>query len=93
MTTERLSDAQMRRFVSTLTETVSQLTDSIKTLEFKVMAKYLNKFQANFSVEKNSCSIERIAVEAKSMQITMAEKIARPAPQMFAAASYLFAGA
>jgi chromosome segregation ATPase len=36
MTTERLSDTQMRRFVATLTETVSKLTDSIKTLEFKV---------------------------------------------------------
>jgi len=42
MTTERLSDAQMRRFVATLTETVSKLTDSIKTLEFKVSSNESN---------------------------------------------------
>ncbi|CBY24873.1 unnamed protein product [Oikopleura dioica] len=46
MTTERLSDAQMRRFVSTLTETVSQLTDSIKTLEFKVSSNENNYIAA-----------------------------------------------
>ncbi|CAG5081391.1 Oidioi.mRNA.OKI2018_I69.PAR.g9865.t1.cds [Oikopleura dioica] len=71
-TTERLSDAQMRRFVATLTETVSRLTDSIKTLEFKVSAS-----------ENNYISVLKKLNEVENENKDLSKKLVQQNEQIF----------